>query len=100
MRRAALIVGAVILMFPANGRPSIAQEFRTYPWCLFSGGSEAGIEVCAFDSFEQCMLTRSGGGGICFTNPAYSGAPESPAIGAEPPRQLPPQRPANQRRRG
>ena len=84
MRRTVVIVGSLMLSFLMTARPSTAQEFRTYPWCLFTGGSEGGIEMCSFDSFDQCMLTRAGGGGICFANPAYSGVTEPPAVATEP----------------
>ena len=62
-------VSMFMLLVAAPG--SQAQQFRHYPWCLFTGGSESSIELCGFDTFEQCLLTRSGGGGICFANPAY-----------------------------
>jgi Protein of unknown function (DUF3551) len=84
MRRRAVIFGSLMLAFLINARSSAAQEFRAYPWCLFTGGSEGGIEMCSFDSFDQCLLTRSGGGGICFANPAYSGVAEPPALATEP----------------
>jgi hypothetical protein len=84
MKRLPVILGSLVLALLIEAGPSGAQEFRHYPWCLFTGGSEGGIEMCSFDSFEQCLLTRSGGGGICFANPAYSGA-EPPAAVVEPP---------------
>jgi hypothetical protein len=71
MGKALGILGALALMLLAAAPASQAQQFRHYPWCLFTGGSESSIELCGFDTFEQCLLTRSGGGGICFANPAY-----------------------------
>jgi hypothetical protein len=76
MRKTFGIVAAFALVVMLDAPGSNAQEFRHYPWCLFTGGSESSIELCGFDSFEQCLLTRSGGGGICFSNPAYPGAVE------------------------
>jgi hypothetical protein len=89
MQRMAIGFGSLMLALLINAHPSTAQEFRHYPWCLFTGGSEGGIEMCSFDSFDQCMLTRAGGGGMCFANPAYSGVAEPPAAVTEPPRQTP-----------
>lgn len=92
MRRMPVIFGSLMVAVLINARPSTAQEFRHYPWCLFTGGSESSFEICAFDSFEQCLLTRSGGGGICFANPAYPGV-------MGPPQQRPRRGAVNERRR-
>jgi hypothetical protein len=78
MRRMPVILGSSMLALLVNATPSKAQEFRHYPFCLFTGGSESSIELCAFDTFEQCLLTRSGGGGICFANPWYWATGEQP----------------------
>ncbi len=101
MRRIPTVLAVLGFTLLIQGPATNAQEFHHYPWCLFTGGSEGGIEMCAFDSFEQCMLTRSGGGGLCFANPAYPAVTEPPAAVAEPPppRQTPPRRPVNERRR-
>jgi hypothetical protein len=85
MRRTFGIFTILVLTIIIEAPASEAQEFRHYPWCLFTGGSESSIEICAFDTFEQCLLTRSGGGGICFANPAYPGVmaqPRRPRRGA------------------
>jgi hypothetical protein len=78
MRRLLAILGGFVLVLAIGTGTSNAQEFRHYPWCLFSGGSESSFESCSFDSFAQCMMTRSGGGGICFANPAYRAVIELP----------------------
>ena len=78
MRLLLAIAGIVTLALFVDIRPSDAQVFRHYPWCLFSGGNESSFESCSFDSFEQCLMTRSGGGGICFANPAYRPGVEQP----------------------
>lgn len=50
-----------------HARPAAAQD---YPWCLYEG-KRAGGYSCGFVSFEQCMQTQPGIGGICARNPAY-----------------------------
>ena len=92
MRRTLAFLGTLALVLLIHAPTSGAQEFRHYPWCLFTGGSESSIELCAFDSFAQCLLTRSGGGGICFANPAYPGV-------MEPLRERPRRGAVNERRR-
>ena len=44
-----------------------AAEYR--PWCFQDTGK--GATSCAFTSFEQCMETARGLGGICKQNPSY-----------------------------
>ena len=78
MGRMIAILGTFVFVLVVDARPSSAQQFRHYPWCLFSGGSQSGFESCGFDSFEQCLLTRSGEGGICYANPAYRAAVGQP----------------------
>ena len=96
MRQMPAVFAVLGLTLLIQGSATKAEEFIHYPWCLFTGGSEGGIEMCSFDSFDQCMLTRSGGGGICFANPAYpavtappAAVTEPPAAATEPPRQTP-----------
>jgi len=96
MRRTPAVFAVLGLTLSIQGSATKAEEFIYYPWCLFTGGSEGGIEMCSFDSFDQCMLTRSGGGGICFATPAYpavtappAAVTEPPAAATEPPRQTP-----------
>jgi hypothetical protein len=78
MRPALAILGILVLVLIIDTQASNAQEFRHYPWCLFTGGSESSVEFCAFDTFQQCMMTQSGGGGICFANPWYRDTIEQP----------------------
>lgn len=39
---------------------------RGAPWCAHYN---TGANDCSFHSFEQCMASRSGVGGICVRNP-------------------------------
>jgi len=69
MRRTLLFLcafsGAWVLNTPAG-----AVE---YPWCLYYGGSgNGGGKNCGFSTFEQCLATSRGNGGICSQNPFYA----------------------------
>jgi hypothetical protein len=71
---AAVATLAVALLLDV--RSSNAQRFTHYPWCLDAGGSDSQFTSCAFNTFEQCMQTGWGDGGICYRNPAYRPLPE------------------------
>jgi hypothetical protein len=49
-----------------------AAEAREYPWCARYDWSTYN---CGFVSFEQCLATVRGIGGICERNPRYVGPP-------------------------
>ena len=56
---------SALAMFDA--RPSIADVYR--PWCA---GYPPTTSICAFNSFEQCMMTAGPGtGASCYQNPWY-----------------------------
>lgn len=61
---AALI--AALQLLPA------AAQAREYPWCARYDWSTYN---CGFVSFEQCLATVRGIGGICERNPRYAGPP-------------------------
>ena len=69
---AALVVGA-------SATPASAAI--SYPWCAryASSGGE-----CSFNTYEQCMATLSGIGGVCTGNPGYTGPAASGAYNAVP----------------
>jgi len=53
------------------GAPTPARA-QNYPWCEFIGsGFDGGGQNCGFISFEQCMETARGNGGICSQNTTY-----------------------------
>ena len=39
------------------------------PWC--TNFADGGVNECSYRSYEQCMGTVSGVGGICTRNPSY-----------------------------
>jgi hypothetical protein len=68
----AVIVAA--LSVAAQATPARASE---YPWCA---RYDAWAYNCGFATFQQCLATISGAGGICTPNP------RAVAIGDERPR--------------
>ncbi len=70
---AALLVAAAIA---THAQPAAAIE---YPWCAQYGGGDDQGRNCGFVSYEQCMDTVRGMGGICERNLFYTGPAERPA---------------------
>ena len=60
-------------------QPAAAEIYR--PWCVQYGGNDGDNgTTCAFNSFEQCMMTARGGGS-CVQSPwylAYGSGQKSP----------------------
>jgi hypothetical protein len=50
--------------------PPAAAQAREYPWCARYDWTTYN---CGFVSFQQCLATVSGIGGICERNPRYTG---------------------------
>jgi hypothetical protein len=46
-------------------------EAQNYPWCAYYSGDAAGVN-CGFVSFEHCLMTLRGIGGICMRNTQYA----------------------------
>jgi len=63
------LVGATVL---GGVAPSFAQSAYDYPWCALRGG-KAGGQSCYYATYQQCMATISGIGGICVRSPYYRG---------------------------
>jgi hypothetical protein len=56
-------MGGTFLLLPAE-----AAQAREYPWCARYDWSTYN---CGFVSFQQCLATISGIGGLCEQNPRY-----------------------------
>ncbi|HVY59775.1 MAG TPA: DUF3551 domain-containing protein [Xanthobacteraceae bacterium] len=88
MRMTGVVLGALFALLLADARPAHAGDWwwsANYPWCAYYylyGGSN-----CGFSTFEQCMATVSGVGGICNRNPSY--AASVPPKHNPPPRRRP-----------
>jgi hypothetical protein len=54
---------------------SNAQSAYSYPWCSLGGGRDSNARSCYYTSWEQCMATMSGRGGICIESPYYHAPP-------------------------
>jgi len=63
-----LFVSAVLAVLAGIGTHADARNF---PWCAHYGGRRGGARNCGFTTFEQCMATVRGIGGICRRNPQY-----------------------------
>jgi hypothetical protein len=47
-----------------------ASAAISYPWCTRYANTAG---ECSFNTFEQCLETLSGIGGVCTSNPGYTG---------------------------
>jgi hypothetical protein len=73
----ALAAGVAIVAMSSFTQPAAAAI--EYPWCVqYSGGPNGGGRNCGFVSFDQCMMTARGAGGMCQRNLFYSGTAEQP----------------------
>jgi uncharacterized protein DUF3551 len=78
MRIGTAALAALVVVLLVDVHPSSTQRFIVYPWCLDAGGSDSHFTSCAFNTFDQCMQTGWGDGGICYRNPAYRPVVERP----------------------
>src|SRR6266852_493021 len=67
---------ALMLVTAAAFAPRPAAAVYNLPWCATYYDSN--VVACAFTSFEQCMATISGVGGLCTQNILYS--PRAPYV--------------------
>ena len=72
-----LIVAATVLAKP---QATLAQGAFSYPWCSIEnrGSGPGGRKTCAYDSWEQCVAARPGGGASCVQNSLYG--PRAPGL--------------------
>jgi len=68
MTKTLLVPALVALGLLAEGGVASAQTYYDYPWCAAYSPS---TKNCGFKTFEQCLATISGVGGICEQNPWY-----------------------------
>lgn len=67
---ALFLVSAVLLGETQVGHAQAAAT--SYPWCaLYNGGRAGGLRSCYYATWEQCMETLSGIGGLCVESPYY-----------------------------
>jgi hypothetical protein len=51
---------------------------ETYPWCAVYGNRGNNARSCYYTSWEQCMTTMSGIGGLCIPSPYFHARPAPP----------------------
>ena len=74
---AALAVAGAIAAMSCCTKPAAAAI--EYPWCVqYSGSDTGGGKNCGFVSYDQCMMTARGAGGMCVENLFYPGTAEPP----------------------
>jgi Protein of unknown function (DUF3551) len=64
----ALSTALAILALSDFAQPAAAAI--EYPWCVQYAGRQGGRN-CGFVSYEQCMMTARGAGGMCEQNLFY-----------------------------
>ncbi len=52
-----------------------SAESKTYAWCLFYDSSTYN---CGFSTYQQCLETSRGSGGLCRPNPFEAPRPRQP----------------------
>jgi len=66
--KAFLFVSALLVGIAGTCTHADAQN---YPWCAQYSGRGGGGRNCGFTTFDQCIATVSGIGGICVRNTQY-----------------------------
>jgi hypothetical protein len=67
---ARLVTAALALAAMMTMRPGAADAAPYWPWCSrYFERDAGGLYQCAFASWEQCMETVRGIGGVCYMNP-------------------------------
>lgn len=70
-------VGGASASAPPSDYPFHIPHITGYvfhPWCYDGTGNEAGVPICGYDSYRQCVENA----GTCVINPYYDW-PESPS---------------------
>jgi hypothetical protein len=69
-----VILALILMMAVLLGgiQTSGAQSaVSAYPWCAIYGNRSNNARSCYFASWDQCMTTLSGIGGLCVPSPYY-----------------------------
>lgn len=74
MTRFKLALSTAIALAAISSLPQPAAAAIEYPWCVQYGGDKGGGRNCGFVSFEQCMMTARGAGGMCQQNLFFPGS--------------------------
>ena len=76
MRLAILWLFLIAAALLGELQSAAAQSPTSYPWCAkYFESWTIGATSCYFTSYQQCMTTMSGIGGLYFKSPYYHGVP-------------------------
>jgi hypothetical protein len=56
-----------------GARATPTEATILHPWCSDGTGNEAGVPICGYDSYEQCIANRR----ACIANPARDPLPQA-----------------------
>ena len=68
MKTVALAASALAVATLSQIGPAQAQRYTNYPYCAVYGLRTVS---CAFNTWQQCMMSVSGRGGFCERNAEY-----------------------------
>ena len=72
--RTVAVMAVTLAALAVSGSRASAQNYVGGSWCAYYGGGPlGGATNCGFYSYEQCMATLSGTGGMCARNQFYTG---------------------------
>jgi hypothetical protein len=70
MRILLIGIGVTVAALAADVRAGSAQRGYDNTWCISNGVHGAGSMDCTYSTFQQCLASRSGNGGMCVENPS------------------------------
>lgn len=70
MRILLIGLGVVAVVSAADIRTGSAQGYYDNNWCIADGLHGGGSMDCTYRTFQQCLASRSGNGGMCMENPS------------------------------
>ena len=70
MRLQMILLFLVAVALSCAPQGASAQSAYSYQWCSYDVG-RSGQFSCYFSSFQQCIATISGIGGLCVSSPYY-----------------------------
>jgi hypothetical protein len=73
MRPPTLSIFMIAVALVGKIQAASPQSPTSYPWCVRK--KDGGASPCYYPSYQQCMTTLSGIGGLCFQSPYYHPTP-------------------------
>ena len=75
MRLPVLSLFLITVALISGSETAYAQSPESYPWCGTRYTNVGSSRSCYYTSWEQCMVTMSGAGGLCTPSPYYHPQP-------------------------